>query len=169
MATSETSPKTIRLMTALLLLATFAAGTVTGGGLVHWFVKSEHSGLRHGMGPLPWERLELTQAQSEKAHDILERYRPRLDAVFDETAPKVKGITDQIDREFREMLTPEQRTRFDRVLAERGNRPPLPPLGMRPPLLGDGPPARFDRGPPGAPPTESNRALAPTAPSSSGR
>jgi len=170
MPTSEPSPKTIRLVTALLLLATFAAGTVTGGGLVSWFGKREHLGApMHGAGPLPWDRLNLTEEQKEKAYQILERYRPKLDAVFGETAPKVKAITDQIDREVRAILTPEQRTRFDQDLAERGNRPPLPPSGIRPPHPGEAPRVRFDQNPPGSPPPELGRVPLPPAPASSTR
>ena len=147
MSTSEPSPRTIRFVTALILLATFAAGTVTGGALVHAFVKREPPRLAmHPMGPMPWEGLDLTDEQRDKAHAILERSRPKIEGLLGETYPKVKVITDQVDREIREILTPEQRVRFDRVLAERRNGPPLP-LGMRPAPPGEGP-----RGPFGGPP-----------------
>jgi len=148
MSTSEPSPKTIRLVTALLLLVTFAAGTVTGGALVHTFVKhGPFEPAMHPVGPMPWEGLDLTDAQREKAQVILERYRPKIDSLLGETFPKVRAITDQVDREIREILTPEQRVRFDRVSAERRNGPPLPPPGMRLPPPGEGPRGAFG-GPP---------------------
>ena len=151
MSTSEPSPRTIRLVTALLLLATFAAGTVTGGALVHAFVQRGPPGLAmHPMGPMPWEGLDLTEAQRDKAHAILERYRPKIDGLLSETFPKVRAITDQVDQEIREILTPEQRVRFDRILAERSNGPPPLPPGMRPPPPGEGRRGPFD-GPPAGP------------------
>ncbi len=162
MATSDPSPKTVRLVTAVLLLATFAAGTVTGGALVLWQTKREPPGHPvPDMGPLPWEILDLTEAQRTEAHVILERHRPKLDAIFDTTAPRVRAITDEIDKEVRKILTAEQQSRFDRILAERhggpAGFPPLPP-GARPPRPPfDGPP-----GPPMGNPAREQRPIAPT-------
>ena len=162
MSTSEPSPRTIRLVTALLLLATFAAGTVTGGALVHAFVKPGPPGLAvHPMGPMPWEGLDLTEAQRDKAHAILERYRPKIDELLGETFPKVRAIIDQVDREIREILTPEQRVQFDRILADRRNRPPPLPPGMRPPPPGEGLRGPCD-GPPGPPQRFPSSAPAPS-------
>ncbi len=158
MSTSEPTPRTIRLVTALLLLATFAAGTVTGGALVHAFVKRGPPGLAmHPMGPMPWEGLDLTEAQRGKAHAVLERYRPKIEGLLGETFPKVREITDQVDREIREILTPEQRVRFDRILAERRNGPLPPRPGMLPPPPGEGPRGPFEAplGPPGRAPIPS--------------
>jgi Spy/CpxP family protein refolding chaperone len=148
MTVSDPSPRTIRLVTALLLIATFAAGTVTGGALVHWDSKREPpSHPMPDLGPLPWETLDLTEAQRKQAHSILERYRPKLDAIFDDTAPRVRAITDEIDKEFRKILTVEQQTRFDRILAARQGGP----RSLSPPPPGVHLPGPFD-GPPGPPP-----------------
>ncbi len=118
MPTSEPSSKKIRLVTALLLLVTFATGTVTGGALVHAF-SPERPGMHARM---QWDALDLTGAQRDKADASLEKHRPKLDAIFNDTAPKVKEVIEQVDREIREILTPEQRSRFDRMRAERRNR-----------------------------------------------
>ena len=130
MSPSEPSPKMIRRMTALLLLATFAAGTVTGGALVHWFVIrfSPSTHFPGPMGPAPWTDLDLSASQRDKTNEILERYRPKLDAILGETYPKVQAVIGQVDGEIREILTPEQRSKFDQAKAQRRNRPlPLPP------------------------------------------
>lgn len=126
MSPSEPSPKTIRRMTALLLLATFAAGTVTGGALVHWFVvrASLSSHFPGAMGPAPWENLDLSVSQRDKISEILERYRPKLDAILGETFPKVQTVIAQVDGEIREILTPEQRSKFDQAKAQRHDHPP---------------------------------------------
>jgi hypothetical protein len=179
MSPNDPSPRTIRLVSALLLLATFAAGSATGGALVHWGAKREPPS-RPMPGPMPWVNLDLSEAQRKQSFEILERYRPKLDSIFNDTAPKVRAITDQVDREVRAILTADQQTRFDRVLAERRNGPPRPPDGMRPPLPdgmhpplpGDLPPPPFG-GPPGPPPGSSlfdphARAPAPQPPSDAG-
>lgn len=151
MPLNDPSPRTIRLVTAMLLVATFAAGTVTGGVLVHFGTHRDvPSHPMPAVGPMPWETLELNESQRKLAHEIMERHRPKLDSIFDETAPKVRAITDAIDAEIRTILNPEQRTRFDRILAVRRNGPPPPPPGMHPPP-GNRSPRPFD-GPPGPPP-----------------
>lgn len=165
MTANDPSPKTIRLVTALLLIATFAAGTITGGALVQLIAKRDppsHAGP--DMGPLPWETLNLTEAQRNQAHAILERYRPRLDAIFDETAPKVHAITDEIDKEVRKLLTPEQQSRFDRILSDRRSGPP----GLRPPRPGGRPPGPPFEGPTGVPFGENERGQTQKAPALDG-
>jgi len=151
MSPNDPSPRTIRLVSALLLLATFAAGSVMGGALVHWGGK--HEPLSRPMpGPMPWENLDLSEAQRKQSYEILERHRPKLDSIFNDTAPKVRAITDQIDGEIRAILNADQRNRFDRILAERRSWPPS--NAMRPPTPGNLPPMPFG-GPPGPPPGSS--------------
>ena len=131
MSPSEPSPKMIRRMTALLLLATFAAGTVTGGALAHWLVirPSPSSHFPHPMGPVPWDNLDLSASQRDKINEILERHRPKLDAILGETFPKVQVVVAQVDNEIREILTPEQRRKFDQAKAQRQNSPSPPHAG----------------------------------------
>jgi hypothetical protein len=144
---AATAPRKVRLLTAFLLVATFAFGTVTGVGLALW----ARSDLRHGhppgpppFGPLPLHELGLSPEQRERADAIFERHRPELDAVLQEGFPKVRRINDQIESEVREILTPEQRARLDQLKARR---PPRhgPPFPLGPP---GGPPDGFGRPPP---------------------
>ena len=156
----SSSPRTVRLVSALVLLATFAAGTVTGGGLVHWFA-SDSDSSRHVMPPmLPLGELNLSEAQDKKVRDILERYRPKLEALLDEAFPKARAVNEQIEREVRGVLTDEQRRILDRVRTLRRSPyhggplhdgPPLPP-----PLGGprDWPPGEVRAVPPPGPPPE---------------
>jgi hypothetical protein len=75
-----------------------------------------------------------------RIHEICERHRPKLDAVLRESFPLVRVIQEDIDREIREVLTPDQRVEFDRLKVSR----PFPPPRL-PPLLEPG-------APPGTPP-----------------
>ena len=130
MPNPEPTPRTIRLLTALLLVATFAVGTITGAGLCRF------------LGPPPppppppppmlagpLAELDLTPSQRTKARAIQERHRPALDAIVRETFPRVRAINDQMRQELRAILTPAQRTRLDEIDARR---PPPPPPGAPP-------------------------------------
>jgi Spy/CpxP family protein refolding chaperone len=146
------SPRKIRLLTAVLLVATFAAGTVTGAGLGRW-ISSSYGGAPPSlpaMGPplLPLNELGLTEEQKQKVLDIFEQHRAELEAVLRDTYPKVHTINEKIAEEVRAVLTPEQRTKLAEIEAHR------PPAFGRPPqgsLPGRDPPFRF---PPFSPPPE---------------
>jgi Spy/CpxP family protein refolding chaperone len=103
------------------------------------------------MGPpmmLPLHELNLSEAQDKKVHEIFERYRPKLDALLNETFPKVRTVNEQIERDVREVLTEEQRRTLDRAKPSRHGGPhdgPPPPRHGEP---GDWPP------PPGLRPEE---------------
>jgi len=156
----SSSPRTVRLMTVLVLLATFAAGTVTGGGLVHWFASDADPSRIMPPPMLPLHELNLSEAQEKKVHEIMERYRPKLEALLDEAFPKVNAVNEQIEREVRAVLTDEQRRTLDRSKnLRRGPHhegplhdgpPRLPPLGGP----RDWPPGEFHAGPPPGPPPE---------------
>ena len=121
------------------LLATFVLGALFGAGLARW----EHGGRQYPHHrPIPFlpgppGALELTAAQEVKAHEITERYRPQLEQVLHETFPKVQAINDQMERELRAILTPEQAKRLDEMKALR---PPMPPGFMHPPAFPPLPP-----------------------------
>jgi len=138
MQRTEASPRMIRLVTALLLLATFAAGTVTGAAVVRWAAPGAIAGSRqHGFrGPYPLGELGLTDEQAKKVRGVLERHRPALDAILKQTYPQVRQVHEKMDREIRELLTPEQQKRFDAFRARR----PAGPLPGHPPGLSAGPP-----------------------------
>ena len=136
--TSERSPRQIRLLTALLLLATFVLGALFGAGLAHWdgpWRRPHHRPIPFLPGPPG--ALELSAAQEAKAHEIMERYRPQLEQVMHETFPKVQAINDQMESELRAILTPEQAKRLDEMKALR---PPMPPVFMHPRMFPPPPP-----------------------------
>jgi len=150
---AERSPRQIRVLTALLLFGTFVLGAVAGAGLSHWN-RFPPPPQRHApFLPGPPGALGLTSDQEAKAREITERYRPELEAVWREGFPKVRAINEKMEKELREVLTPEQQKILDEMKA---HRPPLPPRGPMPPggPLGPGgpPPGEPGMAPPGGPP-----------------
>jgi hypothetical protein len=157
------SPHRIHLLTALLLVGTFAAGVVTGAGVVRWFAPAAPTAV--APPPLPAARLpreiRLTPEQDEKARAIGERYRPELEALAREMRPKVRAVQDRMEGEFLALLTPEQRKQLAEI-EERRRHPPRPdaPAGPggralppgAPPAAGEGPPPPDGRDGPGRPP-----------------
>ncbi|MEY2930425.1 MAG: hypothetical protein RL033_1174, partial [Pseudomonadota bacterium] len=134
-----TPPRSIRLLTGLLLVGTFAFGSVTGVALTLW-ARSDLRGPPPGpppFGPLPLHELGLSAEQRARADAIFEQHRPELDAIRQEGFPKVRKINEQLESEVRELLTPEQRARLDVLKAQRPPRPPGPPGG--PPPFGEPP------------------------------
>jgi Spy/CpxP family protein refolding chaperone len=136
-------PRRLRLFTIAVLAATFALGAIAGGGVYRWVVADRLLPADDlPRGPWPLHQLDLSDDQRARVHDIFERHRPELDALLRESFPQVRSIHEQIDSEIRDVLTPEQRARFDRIKESR----PFPPPGLPPPP-GQGP----HRGPPPPP------------------
>jgi Spy/CpxP family protein refolding chaperone len=143
--TAERAPRMVRLTTALLLVATFAAGSLTGAAIYRFAApRMEHRGPPPP-GMLPLDRLGLSPEQEAQAHAIMERYRPELDAVMREGFPKVRAIQERMQRDLDGILTPEQRKLAAALEQERRSRfgPPGAPPGHRPGM-----------GPPPAPPPD---------------
>jgi hypothetical protein len=132
--TTERSPRQIRLLTALLLFGTFLFGAVAGAGLSRWSHRPPRPPAPFLPGPPG--ALKLTPKQEAKAHEITERYRPQLEAILRANFPKVQALNEQMERELRELMTPEQTKILDEMKA---HRPPMPPGGFMPP--GSGPPS----------------------------
>ena len=146
MSDSERSPRTVRLLTAVLLVATFAAGLLTGAGICYW--TPDRQPPPPMLAPLPLRELDLTEEQKDRVFAIIEKRRPELETILDETYPKVREINEEIEKDVRKVLTPEQRTRLDELKARR----PPPPRGGPPP----GPPPHFSNMPPLGPPPGSS-------------
>ena len=130
MMSATTTPRRMRLLTAGVLAATFALGAITGVGISHWLLAARHhAGEDLPRGPWPLRELDLSDEQRTQIRDIFERHRPKLDSVLRESFPLVRTVHETIDREIREVLTPEQRILFDQFKERR----PFPPPGLPPP------------------------------------
>lgn len=152
----------MRLRAVALLAGMFVVGVVTGTGLLRAMgPPPPRPGGPPGQPPPGMElyaRLGLSPDQMEKAHAVLERHRPELEAIVRDTMPRVRGVQDAVDREVRAFLTPEQAARLEALKRELpppglGAPPPgapgLPPHGPPPP--GMPPPGALPPGPPPAP------------------
>ncbi len=67
-------------------------------------------------------RLNLTSGQQQKVAVILQQKRSRIDALRGEMHPKFEEIRNATRSEIRQLLTPEQQTKFDAMIAEREAR-----------------------------------------------
>ncbi len=130
---AEPSPRRLHLWTALILVSVFAAGAATGAGLTWALRPPGRPGgprlLADGMPPIVAE-LGLSPEQAVRARAIFESHRAEIEAAVQETFPRVRAVQDQVDREIRAILTPEQVARFDEL---RTRRPPMRGMGGPPP------------------------------------
>jgi hypothetical protein len=153
--TPAESSRRVHVLTALLLVGTFAAGVVTGAGVLRWAAPSapttgpaapgQPAGPAALAPPLPAARLprelKLTPEQEARAREIGERYRPELDALAREIRPRIRAVQDRMEGEFLQVLTPEQRDQLARIEERRRHPPP-----------GDGPSPRTGEAPASAGP-----------------
>lgn len=138
----EPSMRRLHLWSGLIVLGVFLAGAVAGAGVYAW--------LRPPAPPMmtpppegfpgPLSELNLTPEQREQAKVIFERYRATVEALIQQSFPRVRAAQAQMNREFRDILTEEQARTFDEILARRLPRPPggpghggPPPDGLPPP------------------------------------
>ncbi len=67
--------------------------------------------------------LGLDSAQADAVRGILQRYRPAMRAVFDQVRPQMDSVRRQMQTDIHNLLTPDQRQRFDSLLVrERAMR-----------------------------------------------
>ena len=165
--TTERSPRQIRLLTALLLFGTFLLGAVAGTGFSRWNHLPRHPIRQAPFLPGPAGALNLTPQQEAKSHEITERYRPQLETILRANFPKVQAINEQMEKELREILTPEQIKILDEMTA---HRPAMMPPGGEPfPSGGGSPPPGGENGfmpPPGGGPSPWPPGLPPPPPAS---
>jgi len=135
----DPSLRRARLVSVLLLVATFVAGGLAGAGIFHWLVESRHGGPHQPppsiMGPMPLRDLGLTPEQELKAREIGDRYRPAFEAIRREILPRVQPIHGQMEQELRKILTPEQQKKLDELIERRKHEPPPGPPGADSPPL----------------------------------
>jgi len=126
MTIPDSSPMRLKLLTGALLVGVFAAGTVTGAALYRWARAATAPPLPlHAAPPIPLEELELSDLQRDRIWQVVDRYRPELDAIVGATIPKVKEVHARMQTDVRAVLTPPQRQAFD-ILVSRRSGPPSP-------------------------------------------
>jgi Spy/CpxP family protein refolding chaperone len=100
---------------AAMLVAVFLVGVVVGAAGDRLLDRGPRLGMRGpGRGSsATLKALGLTPAQCAAIDSVFERGRPRMAAAFAELEPRMKAVTDSIREEFRAVLTPAQREKFD--------------------------------------------------------
>lgn len=132
---SDARPSSLRAGATLLLLATFTLGMIAGASLLHiarWSLPRPPGGGPPPPGPplhVLEHELDLSQEQVEKLRAILDDTRLRMRTQADATRDRI-----------RELLTPAQRERFERMRPPPPPPPPPPPGGPFPPPPPDAPP-----------------------------
>jgi hypothetical protein len=132
------SPRRVWVMAALVLALTFVAGALAGAAWerVRGAPERPRSSTSRGDRPLSavmQERYGLTGEQTKRVDAILQRRRPRVDSLMSTVRPQLLAAFDSTNREIRQLLSPEQRVKFDQDRERRRrslagtSRPPAAP------------------------------------------
>jgi len=113
------------LIAVLVLLLTFGAGFI-GGAAVHHLLISHRETMRpfatRAMINHLDRRLDLTDAQRKQVEEILKRRHERINALWSGVRPAVRAEVDATNAEIAKILTPEQRSKFERMRMRLGDR-----------------------------------------------
>jgi len=129
-----------RIAVGLLLLMVFAAGMITEAWVFRFRSQRMHSMMSGWHAPFGAERdrhfgeeLGMDSLQRVRVDSIFARRRVQIDSFWNGPGKSLRAIMDSTRAEVREVLTPEQRARFDRRHMERRPQhpeelgPPMPP------------------------------------------
>ena len=126
----STSPRTAA---ALLIVGALLAGVVLGiagdRAWMHWHRPSRAPHLDRVIEHLD-HVLDLTPQQHESVKQIVQRHGVRIGAISTSIRPQMRQEIDSMNAEIENVLTPEQRTKFQQLQQRRINR--HGPRGMRP-------------------------------------
>lgn len=119
----------------LLLVATFAAGSVVGvGGRALW-VRSAYGGAperSHGVDRLMAElndELRLAPTQRDSVHAILQRHAARMTALWDTIRPRFDSMRAELDSEVMRQLSPDQQGKYRDHMARHRHQREKPDSG----------------------------------------
>ena len=124
-----------RIAVGLLFLMVFAAGMITEA----WVFRYRSHGMRSMMmsgGRPPFgaerdrhfgEELGMDSLQRVRVDSIFARRRVEIDSFWKGPGKSLRAIMDSTREEVRQVLTPEQRARFDRRHMERRPQHPEEP------------------------------------------
>ena len=131
-----------RIAVGLLFLMVFAAGMVTEASVRRLRMRHMHASMENRRAPFGAERdrhfgeeLGLDSLQRMRVDSVFARRRVQIDSFWRGPGRSLRAIMDSTRQEVRAVLTPEQRTRFDRRRMEGRPRHPEdagPPMPSRP-------------------------------------
>ena len=76
-------------------------------------------------------RLELSDEQTEKVSVILQARREQMRLLMEGVRPQIKAAEKTMREKIEELLSEEQRAKFEEVFTQRGMRPGRSPRSMR--------------------------------------
>ncbi len=109
-----------------LLAAVFAAGVATGAA-VEAFADGDETPRRGRRGAAAMvahltRELDLSPVQQDSVRAIMERHRPAFEAAWREMRPRYDSLRQRVRGEIGAQLSPEQRTRYERLIADLGHQ-----------------------------------------------
>ena len=106
------------LVALLILVLTFGAGFIGGAAAHHLFFAHRETippFAMHAMVNRLDRRLDLTDAQREQIEAILSRRRANINAMWAGVRPRVRAELEATNAEIVKVLTPEQRTKYEKM------------------------------------------------------
>ena len=124
--TGVPTPRRTRLVGFGLLVATFVVGALTGAAVDRVLnadeaparAASREDGERR-RGGYVIDGVEMAADQRAAIDAILERRSERMRAVWRQVEPHLDAVTDSARAEIMQVLTPEQRAEYERMLEAR--------------------------------------------------
>ncbi|HEU0052876.1 MAG TPA: hypothetical protein VFQ39_06850 [Longimicrobium sp.] len=119
-----------RMIGMALLVAAFVAGGLAGAAFSRVLAAREPAAAvpaacerRGGPTTRLLEEVDLTPAQRQRIEGVMAATRVRIDAFWKGAeGERFRGIVDSARGEIRGVLTPEQRSEYDRLVAEHRDR-----------------------------------------------
>jgi Spy/CpxP family protein refolding chaperone len=119
------------VIAGIVVVVTFIAGFMSGVVVDRFTHRPDRPPRSHPMVARAMlhrldQHLQLDDAQEKKIEEILERRRARIDALWSGVRSQVRAEIDETNAEIESVLTPEQRTKFEKMRMRLG-----PHDGMR--------------------------------------
>lgn len=109
------------------VLLVFVLGAVCGGVVTHMVGRARMESVING-GPVAREellikrltsQLDLDSSQLERIRPIVHETHTAIHQVRQQSRPQVEALLDESQRRIAAVLSPEQRVKFDKIIAER--------------------------------------------------
>jgi Spy/CpxP family protein refolding chaperone len=117
-------PNRSKLSAVALLVAVFIAGGAAG-----WLLdeSTDHDDRPRRRGPDAMvehlgRELDLTPAQRDSVRAVFQRHHPEIEALWSAVRPQFDSIKARVRAEISTQLTPDQQTRYQRLLEEAEHR-----------------------------------------------
>lgn len=109
-----------RIWAAALLVAVFAAGGATGWAVSRSTTLSQppRGGGPDALTAYLARRLDLDAAQQDAVRAVLTRHHAEMQAIMSAVRPRLDSLRTTVRAEITAQLTPPQRERYARLLAE---------------------------------------------------